>query len=151
MLVLMILSTDLRRTALRCFLADAVAAANSAAGQALRDLSAKLAVSQIELTAAVQLGILLQMLTDHAKAAKDAQWSLPAVGQQEQLQAGVNAETVGDYGAFSLKDLHPYWMSCLQGSGTVRNDVTLDGMMMLTGPNMAGIARFSVETCSHAC
>lgn len=118
--------------------ADAVEKANDAAIRALSNLCTELRSVHFELSAAVQLGILITALLQHSRAAKAAGWSLPHVGRSEQLAAGVSDGIVGDAGAFTLKGLFPYWMSSQEHSGTVRNDIDLPGLMLLTGPNMSG-------------
>jgi hypothetical protein len=40
-------------------------------------------------------------------------------------------------GQFALKEFWPFWMVGGDNS-TIKNDVTLDGFILLTGPNMAG-------------
>lgn len=122
---------------------------------ALKNLSQQLAPLELELSAAVQLGILLQALYEHSAKAGDAGWSIPAVGREEQLEAGVQfADDVDDqYGVLRLKSLQPYWMEKSTAKepvsdSVVYNDVELDGFMLLTGPNMAGKPlRFCLWLC----
>lgn len=85
----------------------------------------------------MQLGILLQLLYDHAVMAEGAGWCLPAVGREEQVAAGAATESVGQHGALRLDGVFPYWMEG-DHPNTIRNTISLPGMMMLTGPNMAG-------------
>jgi hypothetical protein len=54
--------------------------------------------------------------------------------QVAQQDAGNSSSSRGD---FYLKGLWPFWMVG-SDSSTVKNDVALDGFMLLTGPNMAG-------------
>lgn len=117
----------------------AAEAANEAAAAALRQLSQDLSGTAAELAAAVQLGVLLVTLQEHSRAAKAAGWAVPLVGGKEQQAAGASSSQPHPEhdGVLQLRGLWPYWMS---GSdvGTVKNDVQLDGFMLLTGPNMAG-------------
>jgi hypothetical protein len=53
-------------------------------------------------------------------------------------------------GQFALKDMWPFWM--VGGdSSTIKNDVTLDGFMLLTGPNMAGEHKLWKSVCLSVC
>jgi hypothetical protein len=113
--------------------AATVAATNTAAIKALKALTKQLSAKREELAAAAQLGILLAALLDHSATARTAGWTLPLVGVAEQQQEA----TGNGSGAFSVRGLWPYWMPGSQPS-TVKNDVALQGMMLLTGPNMAG-------------
>uniref|UniRef100_A0A383W7S3 DNA mismatch repair proteins mutS family domain-containing protein n=1 Tax=Tetradesmus obliquus TaxID=3088 RepID=A0A383W7S3_TETOB len=65
---------------------------------------------------------------------------VPYVGLQEQqqyLQQQQQQQQLGSRGVFYLKGLWPFWMVG-SDSSTIKNDVALDGFMLLTGPNMAG-------------
>eukprot|EP00775_Hariotina_reticulata_P013292 gene13292-13422_t len=143
----------------------AVANVNVAVTHQLAVLTEQLQQYRAELAAAVQLGIVTSSIVNHAQAARHAGWTVPLVGpgEQQQLTAGggdmdnsgsstlggsgsssdarsstVAGETVVvDPGRFFLRGVWPYWMSC-KASSTVSNDVTLQGFMLLTGPNMAG-------------
>ncbi|WIA17178.1 hypothetical protein OEZ85_014061 [Tetradesmus obliquus] len=134
----------------------AVAAANAAATCALKELTKELAGSATQLAAAVQLGDLLNALLYHSRAATAAGWTVPYVGAQEQQQylqqqqkqqrrggkqlavkSASSSSSSSSRGAFYLKELWPFWMVG-SDSSTIKNDVALDGFMLLTGPNMAG-------------
>jgi hypothetical protein len=119
--------------------ADAATAANEAAAAALRQLSQDLSGTAAELAAAMQLGVLLVTLQEHSRAATAAGWAVPLVGGKEQQEAGassIQAHPELD-GVLQLQGLWPYWMSG-GDVGNVKNNVGLDGFMLLTGPNMAG-------------
>uniref|UniRef100_A0A383VFR4 DNA mismatch repair proteins mutS family domain-containing protein n=1 Tax=Tetradesmus obliquus TaxID=3088 RepID=A0A383VFR4_TETOB len=137
---------------------SAVAAANAAATCALKELTKELAGSATQLAAAVQLGDLLNALLCHSRAATAAGWTVPYVGAQEQQQylqqqqkqqrrggkqlavksaSSSSSSSSSSRGAFYLKELWPFWMVG-SDSSTIKNDVALDGFMLLTGPNMAG-------------
>ena len=47
-----------------------------------------------------------------------------------------------------MKELWPFWMVG-SDSSTIKNDVALDGFMLLTGPNMAGGAA-AAQNCKGA-
>lgn len=121
--------------------ADAVTAANNAAAAALRQLTQDLSGTAAELAAAMQLGVLLATLQEHSRAAKAAGWAVPLVGGNEQQEAAASSSPPHPEhdGVLQLRGLWPYWMSGGDVS-TVKNDVGLDGFMLLTGPNMAGEA-----------
>jgi hypothetical protein len=98
----------------------------------------------VQLAAALQLGILLTTLLAHSSAAHKAGWSVPLVGSLEQHGATAavsSSSSSGPHaehdGVLSLRGVWPYWMSGADPV-TVKNDVHLDGFMLLTGPNMAG-------------
>jgi hypothetical protein len=132
-------------TLLKCLLlpavaADAATAANEAAAAALRQLSQDLSGTAAELAAAMQLGVLLVTIQEHSRAATAAGWSVPLVGGKEQQEARASSSSRAHPehdGVLQLRGLWPYWVSG-GDVGTVRNDVGLDGFMLLTGPNMAG-------------
>src|SRR5689334_22391999 len=69
--------------------ADALALANAAATKKLQELAQQLNHTKLQIGAAVQLAILLGALYEHRLAADAAGWSVPVVGTQEQLEAGV--------------------------------------------------------------
>jgi hypothetical protein len=90
----------------------------------------------------MQLGVLLVTLQEHSRAATAANWAVPLVGGKEQQEAGASGSQAHPEhdGVLQLRGLWPYWMSG-GDIGAVRNDVGLDGFMLLTGPNMAGEKR----------
>jgi hypothetical protein len=155
--------------------AGAVAAANAAATRRLKQLTRELAASTTQLAAAVQLSDLLTALLYHSRAATAGGWSVPCVGLQEQQQylaqqqqqqqqqqlgsgqlpqqQGTRSSSDSDSdsdsssrGLFQLQGLWPFWMVG-SDSSTVKNDVALDGFMLLTGPNMAG-EQAHMQACS---
>jgi hypothetical protein len=109
----------------------------------LKQLSVDLSVDKNALVAALQLRILLTTLWEHSRQARAAGWTVPLVGSSEQQApaATTSSSSRGGHpehdGVFDLHGLWPYWMS---GSdlATVKNDVGLEGFMLLTGPNLAG-------------
>jgi hypothetical protein len=131
--------------------ADVTSRANSEATSVLKKLAADLSVHKVELHAALTLGVLLSTLAEHSRAASAAGWTLPLVGASDQKEAGVlqqpqpsssssSSGVVGGAvhdGVLQLRQLWPYWMSGSDTS-TVKNDISGNTMMLLTGPNMAG-------------
>ena len=155
-----------------------MAAVNAAVSQQLAVLTEQLQQYRPELAAAVQFGIVASSIINHAQAARQAGWTVPLVGLDEQQAGGANdadssssssssttkvdiesscnatsssrdGETaVKDPGRFFLRGVWPYWMSCKDVS-TVSNDVQLEGLMLLTGPNMAGEGQKRVADLLH--
>lgn len=134
----------------------AASMANEAATAVLKALAEELSQDKVALAAALQLGILLSTLLEHSRTAKAAGWSLPLVGSKEQQEArqttaaaatttsstpgGSSSSSVGHPehdGVLKLSGLWPYWLSG-NSPDTVKNDVELQGFMLLTGPNTAG-------------
>lgn len=129
--------------------------ANEAATAVLKALAVELSQDKVALAAALQLGIVLSALLEHSRTAKAAGWSLPLVGSKEQQEAQqtiaaatTTSSTPGDSssssvghperdGVLKLSGLWPYWLSG-NSPDTVKNDVELQGFMLLTGPNTAG-------------
>jgi hypothetical protein len=129
-----------------------VAVANAAATRALKQLARELAGSVTLLAAAVQLSDVMTALLYHSRTVQASGWSVPYVGSQEQqglgslqesgtgqLQQQAAGYSSSSRGRFMLKGLWPFWMVGADSS-TIKNDVELDGFMLLTGPNMAGRA-----------
>jgi hypothetical protein len=78
-----------------------------------------------------------------SRASSSSSGSRSSTGQVQQQAAGdaaslsSSSSSSSSRGKFVVKDLWPFWM--VGGdSSTIKNDVQLDGFMLLTGPNMAG-------------
>jgi len=99
--------------------------------QVLRNLAAEISDPEGDLLHNVLLSayfsLVFRSLTEHARASLDAGWSLP------ELVGG----TVHREGSPRLKyrGAWPYW---IDERDAVQNDINLNGMTLLTGPNMAG-------------
>jgi len=74
----------------------------------------------------------------HVEEGKRRGWSLPALNLSEtQLSSGSNRGRTPERPSLEVTDMWPYWMSG-SNPGTVRNSLSCDTMVLLTGPNMAG-------------
>ena len=110
---------------------------------ALRALAADLEPSTDAIAAACTLAKVAKALLLHTAEALRRGWALPAVAAEGEL---------------SLRRLWPYWMprpsAVYTGStstdDTVSNDFVTDGMVLLTGPNMAGKSTLIRAACTAA-
>eukprot|EP00798_Chlamydomonas_sp_ICE-L_P002646 gene2646-5023_t len=75
------------------------------------------------LLAGAQLSIVTAALKNHVDGATRQQWTLPTLATSSNVT--------------ELKGLWPYWRS-VSAPDTVKNDLVIDRMLLLTGPNMAG-------------
>ena len=98
-------------------------AAQEAVLAALRDAAARLDPHLGALVAAAQVALYLRLTSEHTGEALCRGWCMPVL-----LPEGAH---------WSMRELTPPWME-RGGSGTVANDFDSDGMLLLTGPNMAG-------------
>eukprot|EP00210_Caulerpa_lentillifera_P005380 g5142.t1 len=84
--------------------------------------------------------IILSALTEHTIAAQERQWCLPDISTMLQKQSG----------SLEINGFWPYWMTKEESQ---LNSIQLDGMIVLTGPNMAGkstVLRSVATVCSLA-
>lgn len=127
----------------------AVLAANAEASAQLRRLAERLEPRLAALTAAANFSVLMQALLLHTSHATAAAWTLPAleplcahgdVGSSSSPAAsgGTPGASPDKRACLEVEGMWPYWMDG-RGGGTVANDVSLTGVALLTGPNMAGM------------
>ncbi len=102
---------------------SAAKAADDAVIAALQAASEKLEPWLPSLVGAAELTLYLRMCTEHTCEARRRNWCLPELGSEGS--------------PWRMTKLTPPWMP-RGGSDTVSNDFECDGMLLLTGPNMAG-------------
>jgi hypothetical protein len=98
-------------------------AAEKAVLEALQAASAELEPFLASLVGAAEMALYLRLATEHTREAMRRGWCLPQL-----LPEGA---------PWRMRELTPPWMD-RAGSSTVSNDMDCTGMMLLTGPNMAG-------------
>lgn len=106
---------------------EACIATEAAVRKCLESLAHSLQPYLSQLVGAVQFVTIVTALQGHVREACRRHWALPDISIRKEQKAS----------PFAVKGLWPYW---LEGSNTetVRNTFDLDGMVLLTGPNMAG-------------
>lgn len=101
---------------------EATGRARAVTKASLRVVCAALLQESLTIIQASHVALILQTALMHATAAAQQGWVLPEVGTSSTL---------------SVSDLAPYWMDN-RSFGAVRNDVSLQGVFLLTAPNMSG-------------
>ena len=135
----------------------AAAAANAAARRRLQELCADLEPRLPALAAAANFRVLMHALLLHAEHGLQLGWTLPELeggggggGGEAADSSGEAAAAAGadkgdkagadEPGPLVLQGLWPYWLDPRVGGdgAAVANDIELEGVALLTGPNMAG-------------
>ena len=98
-------------------------AAEKAVLEALQDASAKLEPYLASLVGAAEMALYLRLAMEHTREAMRRGWCLP--------------QLMPEGAPWRMRELTPPWMD-RAGSSTVSNEFDCTGMMLLTGPNMAG-------------
>jgi hypothetical protein len=122
----------------------ATAAARSAVRGALRGLTASLAPDAAGLVGACAFSVIASALTAHTRAALASGWSLVDVVDGDDEAASHSSPPLAISGAW------PYWLDG-RDPGTVRNDLSLDGMALLTGPNVSLTSMGRAESGRAGC
>lgn len=116
---------------------DECAASADLVVRVYQGLCAQLAAekSMALLRGVAQWNVVLTACMAHVRAARRLQWSLPTVILPPRPTLEQDGESEAD-AALELPGLVPYWMQGHSGSGAVRNDVSMNGLFLLTAPNM---------------
>jgi hypothetical protein len=101
----------------------ATKAAEKAVEEALREAAVQLERHLSSLVGAAQLTLFLRLATEHTSEALRRKWCLP--------------ELLPEGAPWRMRELTPPWME-RGAADTVSNTFSCDGMLLLTGPNMAG-------------
>ncbi|KAJ9511936.1 hypothetical protein QJQ45_004468 [Haematococcus lacustris] len=128
---------------------EAVEAANQRAVELLAELCQQLEPDQRLLVLGAHLAVATAALNGHAENGQYGQEGL----EQELGEGGGRGGDRGGWedgrgGGIQLRGFWPYWMD--PGHGTVANDLVVDRMLLLTGPNAAGMRRKSTVMRSVA-
>ena len=107
----------------------------AAVTECLRAVSKELQPHLSALVGAAAFSLYLRLAVEHEREARRRGWCLP-----ELLPVG---------GDWQVERLTPPWMSRDGSGGAVPSSLTLNGMMLLTGPNMAG--KSTVIRAAGAC
>ena len=106
---------------------SSTAVARSVAKKILRDTCTTLSQDILTIIQASHVAMLLQVAVLHATASTQKGWALPSMQEHD-----------GDCRAsFEVSGMSPYWMDN-NALGAVRNSFALDGVFLLTAPNMSG-------------
>ncbi|KAL4440153.1 hypothetical protein ABPG75_003154 [Micractinium tetrahymenae] len=122
--------------------------AGAAVRAQLRALAEQLQRVQTELVCASTIGVAATALTEHTREALRRKWCLPTQG----FSAGAPPPPPGpedEPDKFEIVDMWPYWLDGWDPR-TVHNSLSLEGMALLTGPNMAGKSTILRSVCAVA-
>ena len=121
-------------------------AAHDAVRDQLRELAASVSPSIPELVGAASFSLIACVLEAHVRESKRRSWSLPQLvgfNSRDQKMSNISLDLQGAW---------PYWLG---GAGAldprvVRNSFDMNGMFLVTGPNMAGKSTMLRSTCACA-
>jgi hypothetical protein len=99
------------------------------------EVAGKLQLHRVYINAATHLALLLEGLQSHVKAGLSKGWCQTEGGSDAVEEGGLP-----ERGLLDIQDFMPYWLDprTTGAADIVCNSCTLDGMLMLTGPNMGG-------------
>ncbi|PRW39283.1 mitochondrial-targeted muts 1 [Chlorella sorokiniana] len=113
----------------------------------LRKLAGDLQGVQTELVCAATMGVAAAALDAHTREALRRGWKLPVQGFT--AEGPPSPAAGGEPEGFEITDMWPYWLDGWDPS-SVHNSLSLDGMALLTGPNMAGKSTILRSVCAVA-
>ncbi|PSC73121.1 DNA mismatch repair mitochondrial isoform X1, partial [Micractinium conductrix] len=114
----------------------------------LRQLARDLQVLQTQLVCAAGICVAAAALTGHTREALRRGWCLPTQGFDGTGPPPEPAEGAQP-DVFAIDSMWPYWLDGWEHS-TVHNSLDLQGMALLTGPNMAGKSTILRSVCAVA-
>jgi hypothetical protein len=112
----------------------------------VRELSARISERLADVINAITFCIVAKALTQHLAEAHRKQWTLPVLCSRQPAEV----EDQGALQHLAIEGMMPYWMDPSAGSHdsadsggdcrnkVVANDIDIDKMVVLTGPNTAG-------------
>ncbi|CAD7705187.1 unnamed protein product [Ostreobium quekettii] len=118
---------------------EACSAAEVAVRKGLISLAESLRPILSRLIGAAQFVTIMTALQGHVREACRRNWALP----------DISVRRVAEPGPMVVEEMWPYWLDGLS-MRTVRNTFELSGMVMLTGPNMAGKSTVLRSVCAVA-
>ncbi len=121
-------------------------AAHDAVREQLRELAASVSPSIPELVGAASFSLIACVLEAHVRESKRRSWDLPNLVGFDSKGEGVLKNSL------NLKAAWPYWLGGPGGIDprVVRNSFDMNGMFLVTGPNMAGKSTMLRSTCACA-
>ncbi|KAI3431602.1 hypothetical protein D9Q98_004652 [Chlorella vulgaris] len=150
--------------------------AAAAVRQHLRDLARELQAVQTELVCGATMSVAAAALDAHTREARRRKWSLPTLAHdtsyvpaaeagtapwepqaqqhaqqhaQQQVQQHTAQQLALEPAPFEMVEFWPYWLDTW-AHATVHNTLNLEGMALLTGPNMAGKSTILRSVCAVA-
>lgn len=121
-------------------------AAHDAVREQLRELAASVSPSIPELVGAASFSLIACVLEAHVRESKRRSWELPNLVGFNSKKDGISKSSL------NLKAAWPYWLGGPGGIDprVVRNSFDMNGMFLVTGPNMAGKSTMLRSTCACA-
>ena len=117
----------------------ATQSATQAVELALQRLSDAVYADVATVVQAAHWSVILQAASAHTSAALQKGWVLPTLAEAPGQPADAAFATLADdeetCGPMRLEGLIPYWLSRREA---IPNDISLDGIFLLTAPNMSG-------------
>lgn len=119
-------------------------AAHDAVRDKLRELATSISPNIPELVGAATFSLIACVLESHVRESKRRNWSLPSLvdfNLSKEASSGLH-----------IKECWPYWLGGPGGNDlrVSRNSFEMDGMFLVTGPNMAGKSTILRSTCAVA-
>jgi predicted GIY-YIG superfamily endonuclease len=121
--------------------------AHDAVRDELRELAVAISPNIPELVGAATFSLIACALEAHVRESKRRNWSIPTLVGFESSKA-----TMRRSNSFKLRNSWPYWLG---GPGALdprvaKNSFEMNGMFLVTGPNMAGKSTMLRSTCACA-
>lgn len=119
-------------------------AAHDAVRDTLKELAASVSPNIPELVGAATFSLISCVLESHVRESKRRNWSLPNLVDFEAPKTSSSG--------LKVKDCWPYWLGGPGGNDprVARNSFDMNGMFLVTGPNMAGKSTILRSTCAVA-
>jgi hypothetical protein len=119
-------------------------AAHDAVRDQLRQLATSIAPNIPALVCAATFSLIACVLEGHVRESKRRGWNLPLLSHFDASN--------GEIASLRIEECWPYWLGGVGGNDAqvVRNSFDMDGMFLITGPNMAGKSTILRTTCAVA-